>query len=120
MVSPDELLHRAIMPDPKFWDNKSNRVTSALFKDSLGVSVDRNAGRNDAQIKQSFLKKFKAKNLKGEARIMTMCCLCHSCRVKPDPTHNSHHALILGQDDSISLTGGQAKRLAKTCTIIEY
>ncbi len=118
MVDCKETLHRAIKPKPQFWDTKTNRVTSALFKDSHGVSVDRNAGKSDEQIKHEFLSKFS--ELKGDARLTAGFCFDNFCRVEANPTlNNKHHALILGQT-SVELTKGQAKRLAENSTIVIY
>ena len=117
-INPNELLHRAIKPNPLFWDTKKGGVTSALFKDSKGVSVDRNANRSDNEIQQSFLILFS--NLNGEARLYVQLCLDNDCRVENDATEsNPYHALILGKD-KINLTDGQARKLAKNCQIIEY
>jgi hypothetical protein len=41
----DENLFRAIKSFPNWWDPETNKPTSAAFKHSYGVSVDRQAER---------------------------------------------------------------------------
>lgn len=118
LISPGELLHRAIKPNPIFWNTKSDCITSALFKDSKGVSVDRNAGRSDDEIKSAFLASFS--DLKGEARLRASLCFDNRCQVIADPiANNAHHALIQGED-KVELSKGQAKQLASNCQVIHY
>ena len=118
MIEDDELLHRAIKPKPQFWNTKSGSVTSALFKDSKGVSVDRNAGRDDEVIKASLQQQFE--NLKGEARFTAGLCREKECRVKADPVEgNENHSVVLGSN-KIELTKGQARHISRNCQVITY
>jgi len=118
MIQDDELLHRAIKPKPQFWNTKTDSVSSALFKDSKGVSVDKNSNRPDAEIKRCLLDNFP--DLKGEARLTTKLCREKNCKVKADPIENNeHHTLILGSE-KIELTSSQAKFLSRNCIVITY
>ncbi len=118
MIHNDEILHKAIKSKPQFWNTKTDSISSALFKDSQGVSVDRNANRSDEEVKYNFLTRFP--DLKGEARLKTELCRDKGCRVHADPTeHNENHALILGEN-KIELTKGQAKYLSRNCEVIKY
>lgn len=49
-ISDFEILNRAIKPFPNWWKLDVNRPSSAAFKDSRGVSVDRDGGRNQSHI----------------------------------------------------------------------
>ena len=119
MLSDDELLHRAIKPKAIFWNEKTNTITSALFKDSKGVSVDANANRDDDEIKNCFLAEFS--DLKGEARVTVDTCKEKDCYVKADPLpNNNHHALIQRSENEIPLTKSQARYLAKKATTVIY
>jgi len=118
MIQDDELLHRAIKPKPQFWNTKTDTVSSALFKDSKGVSVDRNSNRTNEEIKLCFLNAFP--DLKGEARLNSKPCREKRCRVIADPIENNeHHALILGSE-KIELTKSQAKFLSRNCIVVVY
>jgi len=118
MIQDDELLHRAIKPKPQFWNTKTDSVSSALFKDSRGVSVDKNSNRPDEEVKRSLLVSFP--DLIGEARLTSKLCRDKDCEVKADPIENNeHHTLILG-NKKIELTSGQAKFLSRNCEVINY
>ncbi len=118
MILEEEVVHRAIKPKELFWNEKTGKVTSALFKDSKGVSVDINNNRTDEEVKISFLREFF--NLKGDARLKAKMCRDKKCRVEADPIENNeNHALILGEV-SIKLTSGQAKYLSRNCTVLTY
>ncbi|MFZ2727700.1 MAG: hypothetical protein WAX77_15720 [Methylococcaceae bacterium] len=118
IIKPNELLHRAIEPNKGFWLDKEGRISSSLFKDSNGVSVDINADRTDDEVKEAFLHVFSA--LEGEARLSVQLCLDNNCNVQTDPSErNPYHTLILGKNKA-GLTSGQAKQLAKNCQFIRY
>jgi hypothetical protein len=117
-VVTDDTLHRAVPINPNNFNEKTQEVTSALFKDSKGVSVDRAENRSDELIKESFTRRFE--NLRGEARIDSGFCRDNECRVIDDADEiNPYHALILGKD-KIELTQGQARRLSRKCKFIPY
>lgn len=42
MVKECELLHRAIVNKPEYWNSKTKRPTSVAFRDPNGVSLERN------------------------------------------------------------------------------
>lgn len=118
MTQEEELLHRAIKPKALFWNEKTGKVTSALFKDSKGVSVDINNDRTDIQVKKFLQNQFP--DLKGEAKIKAKLCRDKNCRVELDPIENNqNHALILGEVN-IRLTSGQAKYLSRNCIVTLY
>lgn len=49
-IQDDEYLYRRVITNPNFWDFDKNRPSSAIFKDSKGVSVDRQHKREDKDI----------------------------------------------------------------------
>jgi len=118
MILEEEVIHRAIKPKELFWNEKTGKVTSALFKDSKGVSVDVNNDRTDEQVKKSFQGEFP--DLKGDARLVTKMCRDKKCRVEADPINNNeNHAVILGEVN-IKLTSGQARYLSRNCITVLY
>jgi hypothetical protein len=44
-----EKLYREIRPLVQFWDNERERPTSGAFKDSKGISVDRQGDRQESE-----------------------------------------------------------------------
>ena len=118
LVEDNEILHRALKPNPNFWSTKDNRPSSALFKDSKGVSVDRSGCRSENEIKNSMLSRFSS--LLGEVRVLTLDCRKLLCKVEPNQLiDNLFHALIKG-NETIQLSKKQARQLAKVCTFINY
>ena len=55
---PDEKLFRAVKNKPVFWNIKTNRVSSAIFKDSHGVSVNRSGDRTDVESVRAMKNKY--------------------------------------------------------------
>jgi hypothetical protein len=49
-VSNNEWLYRMVLNKPNYWKENENRVSSAAFKDSKGVSVDRDGERPESKI----------------------------------------------------------------------
>ena len=114
---------------------KDGRPSSALFKDSKGVSVDRDAGRkmddiisdeerlhalyisglSDEEIKE------RGEELKAIIQLTDVQCDSVEACVIPDPIHgeNEYHALIQKSETEIQLSKSQAKALAKLATIVK-
>ncbi len=117
-IENQEILHRAIRQKPCFWKKDKDRPSSALFKDSKGVSVDRCFGRTEAEVKESLINRLG--DLKGEARVKVSTCRDKLLRVISNKEENNcYHSLILGET-KIELTTGQARYLARNCDSIEY
>lgn len=53
-IQNNEKLFRAIRPDSMYWREPYTKVSSAAFKSKNGLSVDRDGGRTDKQIKKDF------------------------------------------------------------------
>lgn len=126
-------IYRRIRSKPIFM--KDGRPSSALFKDSKGVSVDRdggrklstiiadeerlhalyNAGLTDEQIKED------GQELKAIIELSSEQCDSVEVCVVPDPIpgENEFHAVIQKNATEIQLTKGQAKSLAKLATVIK-
>jgi len=118
IVENDERLFRAIKPRPDFWSTSDNRLSSAFFKDSQGVSVDRNGDREQDEVNNFFKSRFE--NLKGLALVYASKCLEIKCRLIPkQEVDNPFHAHIEGETE-IKLKDSQARSIAKNCTFIEF
>lgn len=126
-------IYRRVKSKPIFM--KDGRPSSALFKDSKGVSVDRDAGRkiediiideerlhalytsklSDVEIKE------RGEELKAIIQLTDVQCESVEACVIPDPIHgeNEYHALLQKSETEIQLSKSQAKRLAKLATIVK-
>lgn len=126
-------IYRRVKSKPIFM--KDGRPSSALFKDSNGVSVDRdggrelsaiitdeerlhilyNAGLTDEQIKEE------GQELKAIIELSAAQCDSVDVCVVPDPIpeENENHALIQKNETEIQLSKSQAKNLAKLATVIK-
>src|SRR5690625_3000135 len=117
-IQNNELLYRAIKSGiPHHWKKDTNRPTSAVFKDSTGLSVDRKGDRTGDVIISTFQSKFSIK-----AVISITAEECRNAETlplaKPLPD-NPYHAEIHRNEDNPSLTSGQAKKLSRLARI-EY
>lgn len=113
-IEDEETLYRAI--HPSFWKEEEGRPTSALFKDSKGVSVDRDGEREEKEIASSILSTRDefglAKLNAGEARNL-------GTYLKPDSQpDNKYHALILSSETKAKLSNSVARKLSTLVKII--
>lgn len=139
MVERDWIaIYRRVKSKPIFM--KDGRPSSALFKDSKGVSVDRDAGReiddiisheeclHKEYLHDRYINGLSDEEIKerGEALIAIIqltavqCDAVEAC-VIPDPIYgkNEYHALLQKSETEIQLSKSQAKKLAKSATIIK-
>ena len=116
--SPDENLYRAVKPKPIFWKMAVNRPSSALFKDSNGVSVDRQADRTVDEALETVRENFSEIQLKAIVGIMVKECEGIGAIVKYKPIEsNTFHSEIHNSLEEAQLTDGKAKRLARLSKI---
>lgn len=119
-IDNSELLFRAVPDKPQMWKEKEGRPSSAIFKDSQGVSVDRDGNRTDAQVTENFKKRFST--LKAIVSIEAEECRDAGAFLQYDPLpDNFHHSLILNSQDSIQVkSSGKARRLTKLTKIVYF
>lgn len=126
-------IYRRVKSKPIFM--KDGRPSSALFKDSKGVSVDRDAGRTiddiiadeerlhslyNAGLTDEEIKE-KGEELKAIIGLTYEQCDSVEACVIPDPIHgeNEYHALLQKSETEIQLSKSQAKSLAKVAIVIK-
>lgn len=113
----NEFLLRAVWPPnrrPDFWVN--GRLSSAAFKDSAGLSVNRTGDLSLEEVVN-----FTSKRFRGRIVSVTTidCNFVHAClRYKPSK-ENELHSEIHGSETEIVLSDEQALILARRATI-EY
>jgi hypothetical protein len=107
-IAPDESLFRAV--NPKLLQN--NEITSALFKDAKGVSVN----RSNEDAKRSFEILIERLGCEEIAELSVEECLKIEVYIKYCPIDgNPFHTEIHNSIDKVKLSSGKAKKLAALC-----
>jgi hypothetical protein len=113
-VKDTEILFRAI--HPSFWEDEEDRVSSALFKDRKGVSVDRDGERDENESIEFLLN---ARDNYGAGKLNAGETINIGTYIKPNKIpENDFHALILESKSKIKLSDGKAKKLSRMMTVI--
>ncbi|MGY6521949.1 MAG: hypothetical protein ACXIUD_09490 [Mongoliitalea sp.] len=117
-LSDDEILYRAVKPFPNWWKPEVNKPSSAVFKDSRGVSVDRDAGRPSSEVIEELRNRFPVR-----AVVSISVALCRGFGTHPvaKPLPNQpEHAEIHRSESEIELTNGQARKLSKAAKLVFF
>jgi hypothetical protein len=114
--SLDEKLFRAVTLKPIFWNETLQRPSSALFRDSRGVSVNRSFQEGDKAVRH-IIKEFK-NNLRAVAYVSVQDCLDANVLVLYTPTEtNIYHSELHDSVDKVELSRSKAKKLADWCRV---
>lgn len=90
-VADTETLYRAVRAWPKYW-KENGGLSPAAFKDSRGLSVDRDGDRNEEKVIHDFRKrKFDGTLISVGAKE----CKGLNVYLKPEPSNWSYHVLAL-------------------------
>lgn len=125
-VDDGEFLFRAIHPNTPttIFIKEDGSPSSAILKDSHGVSVDRDGKRSDKDVMSFFCKvqkdlgntKVYSKFLKVPTKIVRE----NECEALPKPTDNNpYHALIL-QNCGGEIKRKSAKKIIDQSAILDY
>lgn len=115
-IGSSETLYR--MVNPKMWVTEENRISSALFKDKKGVSVDRDIERSQDEVIREF--EGRGKELKGVVAIGVKECHSIPVLVSEDPIpENTYHALIVDSVEKIQLSKSKLKKIAEMCRLVK-
>lgn len=118
IITREEKLFRNVIRNPDFWKNEEGRPSSALFKDSKGVSVDRDGGREKETIISSFKERF-GDNIKAIVFVDASYCYDIDCHLVYNPLDdNIYHGEIHDSPQKITLSSSKARKLSKNCTIV--
>lgn len=126
-------IYRRVKSKPIFM--KDGRPSSALFKDSKGVSVDRDVGRTiddiiadeerlhslyNAKLTDEEIKE-KGEELKAIISLTYEQCDSVGVCVIPDPIpeENEYHTLLQKSETEIQLSKSQARLLARAAVVIK-
>lgn len=114
-IDDNEFLYRRVILNPNYWDFESNKPTSAIFKDSNGVSVDRQWNRNDSEIIEGF----KVFEIRAVVKILTATCRDLEANPVYKPVEsNIFHSEIHDSIHKVQISGSKAKRLRDSSQII--
>jgi len=116
-----ETLLRGVLDSEDFWNYDENRPSSAVFKDSKGISVNR-TGRDREYYDESLksLKNNLGKKIQAVAEISVETCKRLNLFLKYAPTiENIFHSEIHRSEDIALLTRSDAKKLAEACKILD-
>lgn len=119
-VGKDEKLYRAVKRSKPSWIDGDN-VSSAMFKDERGVSVDRDGNRSENDI----IVFMQNGNLKGRVKaiikVLAKDCYDIHTRLTANPSDdNPYHANIWLDEDNVNIQNLQAKRLADCSERVFY
>jgi hypothetical protein len=113
-IDNNEYLYRGIIE--QFWDYENNRPSSAVFKDSKGVSVDREYDRNE---KDCIGKLLENKSFYAICKIKKERVLYHKAIVKYLPVEdNIYHSEIHDTVEKIKLKGSKPKKLRDDSIVV--
>ena len=120
-IQESEDLYRAVKRSRPDWLDGNNIPTSAMFKDNNGVSVDRDGGRNVAEIIRFMCDVSFSKRVKGIVRLSAGECFLSGCEVKAAPSEiNPYHANIWLDVSDIRRQNIQALKLARASKLIFF
>lgn len=125
-IADDEDLYRSIPDKPnmkKYHNGEFIRFTSAAFKDSNGLSVDRSYYRDESEIIERINDRFGERSL---VKLSAKDCRKEGAEPIPDPINeNTYHSLIIpSQADANDrsthrLKGSLPKKLQRISSIVQ-
>lgn len=118
-VSREEKLYRVIKRSKPDYITLSGKVSPALFKDSNGVSVDRDCGRTEEQVIDFIINVTFMQRAKAIGEIDSSFCIDIGADVIEDPSEiDPFHANIWLDSESEETRNIQALKLADKCSIV--
>jgi len=100
-VADTETLYRAVRSWPKYW-KENGGLSPAAFKDSRGLSVDRNGDRNEEKVIHDFRKR------KFDGTLISVGA--KEC-LRPKPKKWPYHVLVLNSQNEIVISDEKCDKL---------
>ena len=114
-IADEELLYRGVPMNPNQWSFERNTPSSAAFKDSLGVPVDRDRNRKEIKRIASLTNRLV---LRAVVSVTAKQCRETNAHLQSDPVDgNPYHALVLHSEKRNPLTSGQARFISRQCRV---
>lgn len=109
--NPTENLFRGVIP--KYWMKGKGRTSSAVFKDSRGVSVNRACLRGDDECADQLHEQRYPDNWGAIISVTVDDCTTRQVCLQCDPIEkNNYHCILKRSEEIIVLTNRQAKELS--------
>ena len=120
-IDGSELLYRVIKKSDSSF-SMLGKLAPALFIDSRGLSVDRDGGREESEIIESFRKRFGKKDeYMSSVKISAENCIKAETYPNPVNNHrNKYHAEIHDSKEKVEISVYKAMKLASLCEVCEY
>ncbi|MEA3445309.1 MAG: hypothetical protein U9R19_11370 [Bacteroidota bacterium] len=113
-IDNKEYLYRGIIE--KFWDYENNKPSSAIYKDSKGVSVDRDYNRNESDCIKKLIE---SKDFFAVCKIKKEKVVDNNAVVKYLPIDNNiYHSEIHDSEVKIQLKGSKPKKLRDNSFVV--
>lgn len=113
-IGDEEYLYRGVVEIN--WDNELQRPSSATYKDSFGVSVNRDASRKEQDCVEQLLN---LKPFKAVCRVTALTVRKIEAVAKYLPTEdNIYHSEIHNSEDKIPLSGGKASKIREQSEVV--
>jgi len=113
-INDNEFLYRGIIEIN--WDFQNNRPSSATFKDSKGVSVDREADRTEKEC-IDFLKS--SKDFFSICKVKAESVRNRNAIIKYLPVENNiYHSEIHDSEERVQMRGSKPKRIRDESMVV--
>lgn len=113
-IDDAEFLYKRIPSNPNNW--KDGRITSAVFKDSRGLSVDRQHTREDENVVKFLKESFS--NIVAIAKVKAEVCREVATYPVYKPVEgNIFHSEIHDSVDKVVISGAKAKKLSTLASV---
>lgn len=118
MEQSQEGFYRVIKRSKPNWICSDGTISSAMFKDSEGVSMDRQKDRTEQQCIQAIEKYFGSRT-KGVAKLIRCSIDDATVYIYPAYTEmNPYHVELYGTAEKTPVSNLQALRLAQSCKLL--
>jgi hypothetical protein len=115
---PGEKLYRKIRPLEQFWDCERGRPTSGAFKDSKGLSVDRDGDRSEPEVISAIDERLPLDGFIVSVKY-AQCQSIPTDVVYLPVQGNEYHSEIHDSVGRIPLSASKAKRLSEMVYIVK-
>ncbi len=116
-IEDAEVLYRSVPNIEGYWNPETGAVSSAVYSDSNGVSVDRDGGRDETTIIAVFEERFSV--ARGIVALEAGQCRSQGAHPVARPVaENPYHAEIHQSVDRVELTRGCRKKLRDACQLV--
>ena len=114
IVADEEILYRAICP--RFWISRLEKFSTAVYKQSTGVSVDRQGNREEQNIIDDYSTRFSNYGLLNISALD--CRISETEPISKPSKRNKYHAEIVNDDGNINIPPNKCDKLRQCSNVI--